>query len=528
VELRFAELLLPDGTVDQTNLRAARARDVYTLRGDPGGENYEPHFTYHGFRYVQVDGYPGIPRAEDLQGIVIFSDLPLTGQLAIDNPLLQRLWKNTLWSQRSNFVGIPTDCPQRDERLGWMGDANVFWDAAAYNMDVAAFTRRFMQDVRDAQSADGAFADYAPAAERLVLFEHGAAPGWADGGVTLPWTAWQRYGDTGIIDENWDAMQRYIRFIHSRNPDYLWRHGRANDYGDWLALDAKQPGDPTTPKELIGTATWAHSVSCLIDMAIASGRVDDASRYRAMRDELERSFAATFVRGDGTIGNGSQTGYILALRYQLVPMAVRAAAAKHLVADIQKRGNLLSTGFLGTPSSLDVLCDAGYTQLAYDLLLRTQFPGWGYMIAKGATTIWERWNGDVGDVSMNSFNHYALGAICGFMFRRIAGIDSTQPGFRAFRFRPMLDARVTRGGARYESVMGRIATNWRRNGDHFSLELAVPPNVSAEVHLPAALGAFISEGGRDFRARKDLQLLRREDDATVLLVGSGEYRFSVG
>lgn len=527
VELRFAELLLPDGTVDQSNLRAARARDVYTMRGDPAGETYEPHFTYHGFRYVQVEGYPGTPGVDDVLGIVVYSDLPETGHLAVGNALIQRLWKNTLWSQRSNFVGIPTDCPQRDERLGWMGDANVFWDAAAYNMDVAAFTRRFMQDVRDAQYADGAFADYAPAAEKLVWFEPGAAPGWADGGVTLPWTAWQRYGDTGIIEENWDAMQRYIRFIHARNPDYVWRHGRANDYGDWLALDARHPGDPTTPKELIGTATWAHSVSCLIEMARAIGREDDAQRYEAMRAALEHSFRTAFVAADGSVGNGSQTGYILALRYRLVPDALRAAAADRLVADIRRRGTLLSTGFLGTPGSLDVLCDVGHSRLAYDLLLRTEFPGWGYMIEKGATTIWERWNGDTGDVSMNSFNHYALGAICGFMFRRIAGIDATQPGFRAFRFKPEFDARVPRGGARYDSVMGTIRTRWERQADRFTLALTVPANVSAEVHLPAGHDARIIESGRDIGVRGDRTPLRREGDAAILGVGAGEYQFSV-
>lgn len=527
VELRFAELLLPDGTVDQSNLRAARASDVYTLRGDPAGETYEPLFTYHGFRYVQVEGFPGTPGIDDVQGIVVYSDLPETARLAVGNTLIQRLWQNTLWSQRSNFVGIPTDCPQRDERLGWLGDANVFWDAAAFNMDVAAFTRRFMQDVRDAQYADGAFADYAPAAEKLVWFEPGAAPGWADGGVTLPWTAWQRYGDTGIIDANWDAMQRYVRFIHARNPDYVWRHGRANDYGDWLALDTKHPGDPTTPKELVGTATWAHSVSCLVDMARASGREDDARHYEAMRAALARSFADTFVAADGSVGNGSQTGYILALRYRLVPDALRAAAADRLVADIKRRGTLLSTGFLGTPSSLDVLCDIGHTQLAYDLLLRTEFPGWGYMIAKGATTIWERWNGDTGDVSMNSFNHYALGAICGFVFRRIAGIDATRPGFRAFRFKPEFDARVPSGGARYDSVMGTIRTRWERQGDRFTLELTVPANVSAEVHLPAGRNARVVESGRDIGAHRDVTLRNRLDETAIVGVRAGEYHFSV-
>lgn len=526
VTLRYAEILRGDGAVDQSNLRSARAADSYVLRGDAGGESWEPRFTYHGFRYVQVAGFPGTPRARDLLGIVVHSDLAETGRLALDNPLLQRLWQNTLWSQRSNFVGIPTDCPQRDERLGWMGDANVFWDAAAFDMDVAAFTRRFMGDVRDAQTAAGAFPDFAPAT--MPLTATGAAPGWADAGVTLPWTVWRRYGDTGVVDENWAAMQRYLAYILEHNPDHVWRHLRGSDYGDWLALDAKQPGDPTTPKDLVGTATWAHSADCMAQMAEASGRAAEAAEYRALHARITAAFQAAFVGADGTVGNGSQTGAILALRYGLVPAALRAAAAAKLVADIRRRGTLLSTGFLGTPNSLDVLAEAGESGLVYDLLLRTEYPGWGYMIAKGATTIWERWNGDTGDVAMNSYNHYALGAVCGFLFRRVAGIEPLEPGFRRFAFRPVLDARLRRGGGDYESVLGRIATRWTYDAAGFRLELEVPPNAAARVHLPATPRARVLEDGRDATAgRTDLALVARNATEAVLEAGAGRYRFAV-
>ena len=530
IEMRFAEITKDNGEVDQTNLRSARATEVYVLKGDPAGETYEPHFTYHGFRYVQVTGFPGEPAAENLEGVVIHSDLQFAGRLRIENPLIDKLWRNTVWSQRSNFMGIPTDCPQRDERLGWMGDANVFWDAAAFNMDVDSFTRRFMAAVRDAQMESGAFADYSPAAIQWAGADGktGAAPGWADAGVCLPWTAWQRYGDTAIIDENWEAMTRYIRYILRANPDFVWRNGRGSDYGDWLALDAKQPGDPTTPKDLIGTAMWAHSVDCMAQMAQATNRQQDVAQYRKLWAQIVIAFQRNYVAADGFVGNGSQTGYILALRYNLLPTTLRTAAVSKLVSDIKRRGTLLSTGFLGTPNSLDVLADAGYSDLVYSLLLRNEFPSWGYMIAKGATTIWERWNGDTGDVAMNSFNHYALGAVCGFMFRRIAGIAPLAPGFRRIGVSTLLDPRVKHVGAEYDSVLGRISTDWRqRDGGRLDLDLTIPPNATATVHIPTTPGLQLKEGRRDVTRVPGIRRVRHADREAVLEVASGEYAFTV-
>lgn len=525
VTLRFAEILKPGGEVDQANLRAAKATDVYTLKGDPAGETWSPAFTYHGFRYVQVEGFPGEPTAASLEGLVIHSDLPITGRLRVDNPLIEQIWRNTVWSQRSNFVGIPTDCPQRDERLGWMGDANVFWDAAAFDMDVYAFTERFAGDIRDAQGTNGAYADFAPAAIKLG---DEAAPGWSDAGVGLPWTAWSRSGDSSIVEQNWAAMTRYLHYIEAANPDHIWRHGRGMDYGDWLALDAKDPGDPTTPKDLIGTAWWARSTERVIEMAEATGRKADAERYRAMHLAIRGAFQAAFVKPDGMIGNGSQTSYILALRFGLVPPALVKAAGARLAADIERRGVLLSTGFLGTPNSLDVLADLGRSDLVYSLLLRTAYPSWGYMIAKGATSMWERWNGDVGDVQMNSYNHYAFGAVSGFLFRRVAGIEAGAPGFREVVVRPVLDPRVRRGGADYLSVLGLISTDWELgpNGA-FRLDLEVPANATARVHLPARPGATVREGRRPLTGRTDLAVERGQGE-TIVRTGSGRYRFEVG
>lgn len=523
VELRFGEVLTSDGRVDQSNLRGARATDIYILRGDPAGETYQPHFTYHGFRYVEMRGFPGALSPDAIVGCVVHSDLPATGRLRLSDPLLEQIWRNTVWSQRSNFVGIPTDCPQRDERLGWMGDANVFWDAAAFNMDVYAFTQRFCADIRDAQSADGAFSDYAPAS---VKVNTDPAPGWADAGVVLPWTAWWRFGDASIIEQHWPAMTRYLDFILARNPDYLWRNARGSDYGDWLALDAKQPGDPTTPKELVGTAYWAHSTGLVGQMAEAVGRTEEAQHYRATHARILEAFRRAFVRADGVVGNGSQTGYILALRFDLLPDDLRSAAVARLAADIRRRGTLLATGFLGTPNSLDVLADGGQGELVYDLLLRTAYPSWGHMVRKGATTMWERWNGDTGDVAMNSYNHYALGAVTGFMYRRIAGIEPTAPGFKTFRVRPVIDRRLKQGGADFHSPMGLISTHWRilsRGG--LDLAVTVPANASAEVDLPKAYGLRYLMDGRAIHAAKRTP---GEDalDAIVVKIGSGTHRFT--
>ncbi|MDT7837929.1 alpha-L-rhamnosidase [Aquabacterium sp. OR-4] len=458
VTLRFAEILGDDGQVDMRNLRAARCTDHYTLRGDPAGETWQPRFTYHGFRYVQVSGWPSALDAGDIDGIVVHSDLPVTGHFESRQRILQGLWHNTFWSQRSNFVGMPTDCPQRDERLGWTGDAQVFWPTAAFNMDVRGFTRRFLADLRASQRADGAYADTNPPA----LPAYGAH-GWSDAGVVLPHTVWQHYGLQAarpLIDEHWHSMERWMAWIAEPNGDGLWRARREVDFGDWLSLDAVSLMDETTPKLLSATACWGRMLGMMADMATATGRHERAAHFMAWRERVAGAFAASFIQPDGRIGNGSHTGYILPLAFGLVPPALRQAAADQLAAAIRARGTLLSTGFLGTPFSLDVLADHGHGALAVELLLRTEFPSWGYMVERGATTIWERWNGDTGDLAMNSFNHYALGAITGFLYRRVAGLASAAPGFESLLCRPLADARLGEGSARIDTVHGPVGSRW--------------------------------------------------------------------
>ena len=522
VTMRFAEVLKANGEIDQANLRTARATDAFILAGTGSAESFAPRFTFHGFRYVELSGYPGEPPADALEGICAYSECAVTGNLKVENPVIDNVWRNAVWSQKSNFFGMPTDCPQRDERLGWMGDAQVFWDAAAHNMDVDGFTRKFMADIRAAQTKDGAFPDVIPPFAPIMPQ---GSPGWADAGVVLPYTLFKHYGDLRVVEENWSAMTRWLDYILKHNPDFIWRKKRGSDYADWLSVDARFSGDATTPKDLVGTAMWAHSTGLMLEMARASGLSADAEKYETLQSNLRRAFAAEFLKADGVVGNGSQTSYVLALRFGLIPKAARAAAARNLAADIKRRGDKLSTGFLGTPYILDALADAGHGNVAWSLLLQTEYPSWGYMVKKGATTMWERWNGDAGDVSMNSYNHYAFGAVAGFMFRRLAGIDAAEAGFKTVRVRPLFDARVERGGGDYDSVRGRISTRWRRLGaGQFTLDVSLPANSSGEIHLPAA-GGTIREGSRGLSNRAGISVVASGAKETIVRVGSGDYSF---
>ncbi len=512
ITAKFAELLHADGTADLANLRLAAATDSFTLAGT-GEESFEPSFTYHGYRYVEIAGYPGVPTADDIEGVVVHSACRETGEMTFpDAPLLQTIWNNALWSQRSNFFAVPTDCPQRDERMGWMGDIQVFLDAAAFNMEVGPFIRRFLLEARAAQRSDGAYPIVVP---QPLSFPDVVTAGWSEAGIILPWQLWQRYGDTAAIDENWDAMAAWMAYVARANPDGIWRHDRGLDLGDWLSVDAIKPDDETTPRILCATAYWAWAAELMADMAEATGRHADAIFYHDLRETIGEAFAREFVADDGTAGNGSQCSQVLALHMGLVPSGRRAAAAAVLAKDIRARGMKLSTGFLGTPYILDVLADAGLHEEVAGLLLQTGYPSWGYMPSQGATTMWERWNGDTGDLSMNSYNHYAFGAVVGFFYRRLAGIAPASPGFRTIAARPLWYPAIGRVSARYDSLVGTIATE--TEGDASGLtrfRLTVPANARAEVELP---GIGWRDGDRS---------LTTDGSLTRLTVGAGHHDFT--
>jgi len=543
ITLRFAERLSPDGTIYTENLRAAKATDVYILKGG-GEEVYEPSFTFHGFQYVEVTGLDRPPSTETVTGCVVHSDTPPAGTFECSHPLVNRLWLNARWSQRGNFISIPTDCPQRDERLGWMGDAQIFIRTATYNMDVAAFFTKWMTDVEDAQSERGAFADTSPRLRDHPTFE--AAPGWGDAGIIVPWTIWRVYGDTRIIARHWDAMTKWMDFLRETNPDLLRRRNLNNNYGDWLSIRAD------TPKDLLATAYWAYDASLMADMARAIGRDDEAMKYDGLFADVRDAFQREFVDADGRVypvhgarentgmdasgtergGGETQTNYVLALYFDLLPEPLRENAVKYLVDNIRERGWHLSTGFIGVRHLNPVLTDAGRADLAYRLLTQETYPSWLYPVKNGATTIWERWDGwteekGFQNPGMNSFNHYAFGSICEWLYGSVAGIrpDPDTPAYKKIVIHPWPDASLDFARASYESIHGRIESGWERDGDTLRLDVAVPVNTTATVYVPADENTEVMEGGVSAAASEGVTFLRREDGYAVYEVGSGSYRF---
>ena len=494
VRLRFGEVLNPDGTLYTDNLRGAKATDIYILKGG-AAETWEPQFTFHGFRYVEVTGYPGEPDLDAVTGCVAGSDIPRTGTFKCSNAMVNQLVQNIDWGQRGNFLSIPTDCPQRDERLGWMGDAQIFVRTAAGSRDVAAFFAKWMNDVSDAQSPEGGFPDVAP---RLVDLADGA-PAWGDAGVIVPWTIYQMYGDLRILETHYGAMVRWMDYLDSANPSHLWENRRANDFGDWLSLN------DDTDKGVLAAAYFAYDAALMAQIARVLGRAEDAARFDALFENIKTAFNAAYVSPDAEVQSGTQTAYVLALRFGLLPDALRPRAAQRLVQALEAKQQHLSTGFVGVGYLCPVLSEFGYSDVAYTLLLNTTFPSWGYSIAQGATTLWERWDGwteekGFQDVGMNSFNHYSLGSVGEWLQRYAAGIDNdpAAPGFAHIQIRPRPDRRLSFVRASFESIRGRIESHWTLNGNQFTLRVTVPANTTATVTLPNAETHEIGSGRYEF------------------------------
>jgi len=526
VRLRFAEILNPDGTIYTANLRNADAMDTYILRGGDE-ETFAPHFTFHGFRYVEVTGYPGTPPLDAIKGDVVSSvSGDPVAKLTTSSDLVNQMWSIGIWGQRGNFLSIPTDCPQRDERLGWMGDAEVFWRTGSYNFDIASFSQKFIQDIVDAQNRQGAFTNVSPNTLPSSAEESGdpapssdriGAPGWGDAGVIVPWTTWVQYGDKAVIEENWDAMERWMVFIQSRNPDFLRKNGVGPNFADWLAPDEH------TNKDLLATAYWALIANMMSQMAHAIGRDTGAKRYEETVQNIRAAFQKAYIRENGEVGTGTQTSYVVALYTKMVPTALEPLIVDKLVKDIESRNWHLSTGFLGTPFLLFTLADHGRSDVAYRLLLNDTYPSWGYMLSKGATTWWERWNGDTGDPAMNSYNHYAFGSVIAWVYRYAAGIDTlpNSPGFKEIVIHPHLDQHMTSVRAEYDSIYGRIISDWSGTlTGPFSLKVTVPANTSARVFLPVITGAHVTEDGNPVEAQ-------REGESYAVRIGSGSYTFDV-
>jgi len=539
--LRHAEVLDKEGNFYVANLRAAEQTARYTLKGG-GEEVYEPHFTFQGFRYVAVEGYPGEPSLSSLTGIVIHSDMTPTGGFECSSPLINQLQKNIVWGQKGNFVDVPTDCPQRDERLGWTGDAQVFIRTACFNMDVAAFFAKWLKDLAADQNEEGSVPFVVPDALSKVFrsqppgggFNGFGSTAWADAAVICPWTVYLCYGDRRILEEQYDSMAKWVAYMQKQAGEaYIWNTGF--HFGDWLAIFPESNPlipPPRTPNDLIATAFFAYSTSILEQTARVLGKKGDAKAYGALLKKIKKAFCEEFVSKRGRMDSNTQTAYVLALMFDLLPEGESPKAAKRLVDDIRKRGNHLSTGFVGTPYLCHVLSQNGYLDVAYDLLAQETFPSWLYPIKMGSTTIWERWDGikpdgSFQDASMNSFNHYAYGAIGHWLYSVVGGhdVDPDAPGYKHVLIGPQLGGGLTYARTSVDSMYGKITSDWKLTEKGFRLDVAVPPNTHATVRIPASSVDHVTESGRPLSGAEGVESAHQDGKWIVVEVGSGDFIF---
>ncbi len=485
--LEHGEVLDENGDLYTTNLRSAKQRIEYTLKGG-GEEEYEPHFTYMGFRYVRIKNYPGTPNLDDFRGIVIHADMPRSGYFSCADTMVNRLYQNILWSQRGNYLAVPTDCPQRDERLGWTGDVQIFGRTAAYNYDVLPFLSNWLVDLRLDQNSNG----NVPWTVPKILLGEGAA-GWGDVAVLLPWDLYIMYGDTTILADQYLSAKKWVDHrIELAGSDFLMRD--TEEFGDWLAY---QPGTESNDKsgftdhDFIATAYLAHSSHVLSKIAHILGREEDAIHYQEKFERTKKAFQEEFLSPNGRLSPHTQTAYVLALHFELIPTALADKSVAYLVQNIKYRDMHLSTGYLGTGLINEVLTKHGYSDIAYELLLQKTYPSWLYPITKGATTIWERWDGirpdgSFGSEFMNSFNHTPLGAVGSWLYGSVAGIRpvDTLPGFKHILFAPLPHPKMPFASATFTSQYGEIGTEWKVENDSFYINLSVPSTCTATFILP--------------------------------------------
>ena len=538
VQIRHGEMLHKDGRLMTENLRKARATDFYTLRGDAGGETWQPRFTYHGFQFVELTGLAEKPALDAVTGLVLSNDTPSAGEFACSDPVMTQFWKNTVRTQRANFIELPTDCPQRDERLGWMGDAQIYVRTASYNADVSAFFTKWLDDLDEAQRDSGAYPDYAP-----YPFSHGK-PGathgtaWTDAGVIVPYTMWKTYGDARLLERHWASMTKFMDWRRKTDPE-LKGISIGNTWGDWLNVNE------STPIEYIDLCYHRLSAMLMSGMADALGKRDEATKYRELADALAHSFRKQFIHPGSSLSVDTQSAYVLALENRMFAEPDEArAAAERLAQKIVLNDSRMATGFLGTKPLLLALTANGQSDLALRLFQSRKFPSWGYEVEQGATSVWERWdsftkehgfdgaNGK-NNAAMNSFSHYSFGSVMQWGFQTLAGIDTDGPGYQRIIIRPNPPSPGAAGEpkpidwvkAHYDSIHGRIASEWRTNGADFELHTTIPANTTATVFLPAKDAASATEGGKPLADAPGVKLLRSEPGYVVLAVESGTYHF---
>ena len=535
IRLSHAEVLDKQGNFYTDNLRKAKAEDVYILgngqnAADTGYEVFEPHFTFHGFRYVRIEGWQGPIDIRDFTAVALYSDMPKTGSFTCSDPLVNQLQHNIQWGQQGNFLDVPTDCPQRDERLGWTGDAQVFSRTAAFNRGVENFFAKWLKDVAADQLPTGAVPFVIP-----NVTGNGTSAGWADVATIIPWNLYLAYRDQRVLQDQYPSMKAGVEYIHGQAKDDLWNTGF--HFGDWLfyrPFDDNDGRSAVTDKYLIAQCFYAHSTQLLINAADVLGKKDDVALYSALLKKIKAAFLHEYVTPAGRLVSGTQTAYVLALEFDMLPEELRDQAVRRLVKNIQDYNYHLTTGFLGTPYLCHVLSDFGYTAVAYRLLMQDTYPSWLYPVKMGATTIWERWDGIKPDSTfetpgMNSFNHYSYGAIGDWMYRVIAGIDTyaADPGYHHSRIDPHPGGGLTEAGADLQTGYGLLTSHWRLNNDTLYMDLVIPANTTSSVYIPAPDGGLITESNHPLAAVHDITVESVGRGFLLARLGSGEYHFRV-
>lgn len=529
ISLYHAEVLDKKGNFYTENLRSAKQLNQFVLSGS-GEEVFEPRFTFQGFRYIKIEGLTKDPDPADYTAYALYSDMQKAGEFETSHPLINQLQKNIQWGQRGNFLDVPTDCPQRDERLGWTGDAQAFYRTATFNFDVRSFFSKWLKDLALDQLPNGAVPFVIP----NVLGEGAvASAGWADAATIIPWQQWVVYGDMRTLAEQYASMQAWVKFMSSKSNKNLWNTGF--HFGDWLFY---RPDDDTdgraaiTDKYLIAQCFYAYSTQLTMQAAEVLGKKEDAATYRSLVNEIKKAFQQEYLTPNGRLVSSSQTAYVLALQFDMLPESMRQQAADRLAENVKSYGTHLTTGFLGAPYLCKVLSAFGYEELAYSLLLQETYPSWLYPVKMGATTIWERWDGQKPDSSfqnagMNSFNHYAYGAIGEWMYEYITGIraDASKPGFKQFIIHPHPGGKLTHAKASLQTAYGKLAAGWKQEGELLVMDIVVPPNSSATVYCKTTTAEKLLESDKPVAGRTDIELLGAVNGYLPVRIGSGTYRF---
>jgi len=522
ITLRHAEVLDKEGNMYYDNLRAAKCTNTFILKGGTE-ETLEPHFTFQGFRYVMVSGYPGELTADKIRGMVIHSDMKPAGTFECSDPMINQLQHNIVWGLKGNFLDVPTDCPQRDERLGWTGDAQVFAPTACFNVDAASFYTKWLRDLAADQDEDGSIPHVIP-----NVLGHGGATGWADAGITIPWAMYLDYGDVSVLENQYESMKEWIGYMEKRAGDNLIWEGDPH-FGDWLSFASTRSDymGAYTLKDLIATAYFSYSSSIVAKVAEILSKEKDASYYRDLSEKVRLAFNEEFVTSTGRLVSHTQTAYTLALAFDLLDEETADKSAAHLARDVEEFRHI-TTGFLGTPLISLTLTDIGRNDLAYMLLKRTRYPSWLYPVTMGATTIWERWDGQKPDSTfqdkgMNSFNHYAYGAIGKWMYQVVAGIgiDEQNPGYKHIIINPRPGGGLSSASATHQSMYGEIVSGWELDGEKLTMTVQIPANTTASIHVPGGAIAIDINGSALIDMDLDHKSLEGE---TVISAGSGSFR----